>query len=155
MVADDLFPRVQIAARGQDPYFPPRRAVRANPGGARGGRIRPYRHVERRGGRARAPVAAHLSESRHALRRDGMDLGDQHGFRRHIPPYSRRRERKGQAGALTGPSRGRQPLRPEAGPAWRPAFIKTGAKSIYSEITVSYCHRSILLLISEQELDKF
>ena len=31
-----------------------------------------------------------------------MEIGDEHGFRRHVPPYSGRRERKGQTAPLIG-----------------------------------------------------
>ena len=71
------------------------RAVCANPYRARGGDVRPRPDVGRGGRRARTAVAAHLSEPRHAIGRDAMDVGDQYGFRRHISAYSRRREREG------------------------------------------------------------
>ena len=69
---------------------------------SRGGDVRPCPHVGRGGSRARIAVPAHLPEPRHVIRRDRMDVGDEHGFRRHIPTYSRRRERKGEAAPLTG-----------------------------------------------------
>ena len=56
---------------------------------------------EEGGRRARTAVAAHFSEPQHIIRRDRMDLGDEHGLRRHISPYSRRGEREGSAATLS------------------------------------------------------
>jgi hypothetical protein len=65
---------------------------------------------------AGATVAAHLPKPLHLVRRNGMEIGDEHRLRRHLPPYTRRCERKGQAAPLTGatlpPPRSILPLAP-------------------------------------------
>ena len=87
---------------GKDPYFSARRAVRANPDRSRGSDVRACAHARRGSSRARVAVPPHLPEPRHFIRRDPMDLGDKHGFRRHLSTYSRRSERKSEAAPLTG-----------------------------------------------------
>src|ERR1700677_2195245 len=95
VVANDLLPGVQITTRGESAYFPLRRGVCANPHSARGGDVRSRPDVGRGSCRARVAVAPHFSEPEHAVRRDGMDVSDEHDLRRHLSTYSRRSERKG------------------------------------------------------------
>src|SRR6202021_1054267 len=82
VVANDLFPGVQIAARGENAYFPIRRAVRTDPYRARGGDVRSRPDVGRGGRRARTAGAPHFSKPEHAIRRDGRDVGEDQDLRR-------------------------------------------------------------------------